>query len=176
MSQIFAYGSLIWRPDFSYVKRRRAWLPGWFRRFWQASTDHRGTPTFPGRVVTLVAAPEAVCAGVLYDLDPMTADKTLAALDHREKGGYERIAATVRLEDGSHSENVIVYHGDHRNPHFVGPEDETHTASVIRRAVGPSGANLDYLLRLAHALNQLGENDLHVTRLARLAEVEPATN
>src|SRR5581483_11846825 len=62
---IFAYGSLIFRPDFPWIERRRAFVRGWARRFWQGSPDHRGVPEAPGRVVTLVAR-DGFCGGCAY--------------------------------------------------------------------------------------------------------------
>src|SRR5690606_19916645 len=66
MQWIFAYGSLLWRPDFPYNQRRRAAVRGWRRRFWQASPDHRGRPEAPGRVVTLIAEADALCHGLAF--------------------------------------------------------------------------------------------------------------
>ena len=83
---LFGYGSLIFKADFPFLERHPASIAGWSRRFWQGSHDHRGTPDAPGRVVTLVEDPGAVCHGRAYRVS----SDTLAHLDHREKNGYLR--------------------------------------------------------------------------------------
>lgn len=53
---LFGYASLIWRPEVVYTKSAPACAGGYYRRLWQASPDHRGTPAALGRVATLVPA------------------------------------------------------------------------------------------------------------------------
>ncbi|MCJ1272705.1 hypothetical protein MMC21_000492 [Puttea exsequens] len=52
---LFGYGSLIWKPPPHYDLRIPGYITGYIRRFWQASEDHRGTLSSPGRVVTLIS-------------------------------------------------------------------------------------------------------------------------
>ncbi|EGV62579.1 hypothetical protein PSN45_000288 [Yamadazyma tenuis] len=52
---IIGYGSLIFKPPPFYSFRVNGYIEGFIRRFWQSSSDHRGTPESPGRVVTLVS-------------------------------------------------------------------------------------------------------------------------
>lgn len=163
---IFGYGSLIFRPSFRYLERREAWLRGWARRFWQGSPDHRGVPEAPGRVVTLVPEPGARCWGVAYRLAAEEVEAVLRHLDHREQGGYERHA--VRLETREEALEAVVYVAGPSNPHYLGPAPLEEIAAWVRRSHGPSGSNVEYVLRLAEALTQAGERDEHVEELVRL--------
>ena len=44
----FAYGSLMWNPEFEPRETREACLEGWHRRFCVSSVIYRGTPEQPG--------------------------------------------------------------------------------------------------------------------------------
>lgn len=162
---LFGYGSLIWRPDFDYLHRRPARVHGWSRRFWQGSHDHRGVPDAPGRVVTLVRDPSGYCDGMAYLVDAAVMEATFAALDHREKNGYERHAVRLQFAGSEPEEDGLVYIAPVGNFAYLGPAPLPDIARQIRYAEGPSGRNTDYLLELARALRALGAADDHVFEL-----------
>lgn len=165
---IFAYGSLIFRPSFEHLERRTAFLPGFSRRFWQGSPDHRGVPGAPGRVVTLVPDPGETCGGVAYRIDPGLADRVLRELDEREAAGFERLHRDLLdAPNGVSFAKALVYVASATNPHFLGPLHERDIASWVAKSHGPSGANVDYVLRLHDALAELGVRDPHVEEIVR---------
>jgi cation transport protein ChaC len=166
---IFGYGSLIWRPSFEFEQRSPAYAVGWTRRFWQGSTDHRGTPEAPGRVVTLVPEPESRCWGVAYRIPLDRRDSVLEELDRREQGGYSRCELEIFVPDhGSAPQAASTYLAAPDNPHYLGSAHLSDIARQIETARGPSGYNRDYVSELARALRELGAADDHVFELARL--------
>ena len=50
---VFAYGSLMWQPDFDYVEARGALLRGYHRAMCILSTHYRGCAEAPGLVLGL---------------------------------------------------------------------------------------------------------------------------
>jgi glutathione-specific gamma-glutamylcyclotransferase len=171
VSWIFGYGSLIWNPGFEYLESRIARLDDWQLRFWQASEDHRGTPEYPGRVATIVPKRGEQVWGRAYRLLG-DRDQIMAYLDHREKGGYQRLALDVLADDDS-TLSALCYVGLFEGGSFVGPEKEDTTAVIIKRAVGPSGENIDYLRKLHNSLSEMNRMEPHVDRLLRLVDPFP---
>ncbi len=159
---LFGYGSLIFKADFPFIERRAAHIDDWTRRFWQGSHDHRGTEEAPGRVATLVPEPGARCAGMAYLITP----EVFAHLDHREKNGYLRLAIAIHFEAGGVEEG-LVYIATADNAAFLGEAHERDIARQIASSAGPSGANRDYLVELAHALREMGLDDPHVFEIER---------
>jgi cation transport regulator ChaC len=166
---VFGYGSLVWRPAFPFLERLPGYIYGWARRYWQGSTDHRGVPEAPGRVVTLIPAPQQRCWGIAYRVAPDAWERVTAALDHRERGGFDRKRVTVELSDYDHSPvEALIYLATERNPNYLGPAADSEIAAQIRDAHGPSGANAEYALELAAALRSIGADDDHVFSIADL--------
>ena len=161
---VFGYGSLIYKVDFPYLERATASITGWQRRFWQGSHDHRGTPDSPGRVVTLVPARGVICRGVAYRVE----HRVFEHLDYREKNGYQRFPVEIRLDSRSEAVKGVLYVADRDNPAFLGPAPMDHLARHIAASHGPSGSNREYVMKLAEALRELGDDDPHVLELESL--------
>ncbi|OSX75457.1 hypothetical protein BU14_0235s0006 [Porphyra umbilicalis] len=192
---LFGYGSLIWRPAIPHTATLDGYITPYRRAFYQASTDHRGTPDAPGRVVTLLSPPEGappVAAedpswrvyGRAFRLPDADAQAIMADVDVREQGGYTRTLVTVHAAAGGDDgggdggggggggkgrlEGAICYVGDAANPMFRGgtpaERDDAAIAAIIDTAVGPSGPNDVYLVRLHEALASMG-GDPHVAAL-----------
>jgi cation transport regulator ChaC len=163
---VFGYGSLIWRADFEYAEVQPGYIKHFSRRFWQGSTDHRGTPQSPGRVVTLIEQPDAICWGTAYRLEHESAAQTLQHLDHREKGGYDRQTLPVYLKSGETIQG-LTYHATKDNEHYLGEASATQIAEQVINSLGPSGNNIEYVLNLEQALSQINATDEHVTDVAK---------
>src|SRR5277367_7085631 len=97
---VFGYGSLMWRPGFSFVERRAATLHGRRRAFCIYSVHHRGTPARPGLVLGL--APGGSVRGVAYRVADERWGDVIAYLREREQPTetYVESSAVVRLAGG----------------------------------------------------------------------------
>src|ERR1051326_4577135 len=73
---LFAYGSLMWNPDFAFAEARPGVLYGYHRSFCLYSRDYRGTPERPGLVLGLDRG--GSCHGIAYRLPP---DRVAESLD-----------------------------------------------------------------------------------------------
>lgn len=189
---IFGYGSLCWKSDFPFEASFVGSVQGWGRFFAQRSTDHRGTPEFPGLVATLLkdeqlralslktaGSPASRTVGVCYRVGKQDAETVLDALDFREKGGYTREIIEVYPQgspgtagNDEHVQPVraLLYSATPDNPGFdpKALSDLPSAAATIGSAHGPSGPNREYLERLALWLKEVDEPDEHIEALVGL--------
>lgn len=149
---IFGYGSLCWHPGFEYNKSTTGYVRGFSRRFWQGNATHRGTTEKPGRVATLVEQKEGIVYGRAFQLKDETA---LSYLKKREcsLGGYLATISTFHDRASNRSFPVIIYIATKENQHWLGEAPLRAIAKQITECSGPSGHNVEYLLRLAEFMH-----------------------
>lgn len=177
---IFGYGSLIWNPGFDYAECLTGYVRGFSRKFWQGNVTHRGTNETPGRVVTLVEDNIGITWGCAYKV---TGDYALKYLEMREctLGGYEmkytkffpRVASEFSGITGE-AFPVILYIATPTNSHWLGDDEPVKIAKQIVDASGPSGHNIEYLLRLAIFMREEIPHavDEHLFELEKLVREE----
>ena len=166
---VFGYGSIIWRPDIPYSVAYRATAVDWSRRFWQGSHDHRGTPSSPGRVLTLVPMVGELCEGRVFEVPDSAMATTLNQLDYREKNGYERQQLRVETSEIGTVE-ALTYIAPQHNEAWLGDAPSQVIADHIRKSSGPSGSNIDYVLSLHDALLADNIHDAHIAEIAGLLQ------
>lgn len=150
---VFGYGSLCWHPGFEYKKSLVGHVKGFCRRFWQGNVTHRGTAHKPGRVATLIEEKEGVVHGRAFQVLDSTA---LPYLEKREctLGGYMTTISTFYNREGSKKFPVIIYIATNQNEHWLGDAPLPSIARQISECSGPSGHNVEYLLRLAEFMHR----------------------
>ncbi len=107
---LFGFGSLLWKMEGSYTRAEHAVLPGYMRRFYQASPDHRGTPESQGRVATLVPAlRERARFSAAPFACPMVRAAVLQWLSEGAPGGGEEEGSEAALEGEDPATQGIAY-------------------------------------------------------------------
>jgi cation transport protein ChaC len=161
---VFGYGSLMWRPGFSFVERVGALLHGRRRAFCIYSVHHRGTPERPGLVLGL--APGGAVRGAAYRVAEADWPATYAYLLEREQPTETYVEARVhlRLAD-SRRVSAVSFLSDTGHPQWAGVLDPDRQARLIAGARGLSGPNIDYLRDLVEHLRAEGVRDHAMERL-----------
>jgi cation transport protein ChaC len=165
---IFAYGSLMWNPEFPHRAQHVTRLEGWHRRFCIKSTMYRGTPEQPGLVLGLDEGGH--CTGVVFEVGPDDANLTLQYLWGREMhtGIYEPRWLPMRAGGQIVKACAFTVRRDH--PNYVDERDLAALARIIREARGQRGHNLEYLKNTVAELQQRGLEDAELRELLALAD------
>ena len=146
---VFAYGSLMWSPEFAPVMRRRATLVGYHRSLCLYSWHHRGTREHPGLVFGLDVG--GCCVGTAQAFPLHATPRILARLDHRELPDDSYVRRRVRLETEAGPLTAWAYLVNHASVQYAGALDDGAIARLVAGAVGRRGTNADYVAStLAH--------------------------
>jgi cation transport protein ChaC len=159
---VFAYGSLIWDPEFRNVAAEPAMLRGYHRSFCLYSYDYRGTPGRPGLVLGLDRG--GSCRGMVLHLTP----EVLERIWQREMSGrpvYEARLLPVRIAGASRS--ALAFTVLRASPDYTGRLSLDEAARMILNAAGRRGTCRDYFDNTLRHLEQLGLADRRLRCLAR---------
>jgi glutathione-specific gamma-glutamylcyclotransferase len=166
---VFAYGSLMWRPNFPFVERLEARLIGAHRALCVYSFVHRGTPERPGLVLGLDRG--GTCRGIAYRVEGAERAQVVAYLRKREQvtSVYREVMRPIWLLSSPQQRlPALCYMVDRGHPQYAGRLSLQQQLHHVRQGHGISGANRDYVTATVTALEQLGYRETELHRLAHL--------
>ncbi len=153
LSWIFGHGSLMFRPQFPYVRRDSASVDGWERRFGQPSVRNWGTPGAPAPTSSLV--PGGSVAGIAFGVAPDQRRQVLDSVSRREA----QDPIEVTLEVGGTRVGGLTWPMTSVWAHLTAEELAVAALENVASGGGPSGHALDYLNGVAGVLTSIRSID-----------------
>lgn len=176
---LFAYGSLIWKPNFAHDAETTALVRGWHRAFclgWM--TSFRGCPDRPGLMMALDRG--GSCRGVAFRLPDGREEENLLSIIQRELP-FKSSGMNARWFRGQTSDgprDMIGFVVDRRGESFVTGLAEDQIVASLATSAGPQGTMAEYLASTVAHLEDRGIRDRYLWRLqervaARIAALHP---
>lgn len=166
---IFAYGSLMWNPDFKYEDVRSAHICGYHRRFCLKCDHHRGKPEKHGLVLGLDNG--GSCRGLAYRITPAHMDEALSKLWKREMwvdDAYIPKRVPVTLDnDMDHRVLACVFVSNKKSSYYYDEKCRKTAARIIAEADGLRGSNFEYLERTVKQLREFNIHDPQIEDVYR---------
>jgi glutathione-specific gamma-glutamylcyclotransferase len=171
---IFAYGSLMWRPDFEFMRVLPARLSGYHRRLCVYSYHYRGTPERPGLVLGLDRG--GSCIGLAYQVSESRWQETLDYVRKREMitGVYREIVKRTYVEDTV--VEAVTYAVVRSHPQCAPVMSVAETMGYVERGQGLSGRCTDYVCNTISHLRGMGVHDRGLEQLTPHLELSGSSN
>jgi cation transport protein ChaC len=164
---IFAYGSLMWNPEFPFRQWAPALVYGYHRALCIASNRWRGTPRRPGLVLGLDRG--GACRGIAFKVARRDVGDVLDELWAREIRRHAYRPRLVRTGLPEREVRALAFIADPTHAGYAGPLSVEETAARVAACHGARGPNLDYLTRTIERLDQLGVRDHNLLRVLAAA-------
>ena len=169
---LFAYGSLIWKPEFEAAETRRATARGWHRSFSMELPRWRGSPEEPGQMMVIERG--GTCHGVAFRLPDEDRPAQLFRMLYREaeyQGDLDNMRwLNAETEAGRIRALAFWAAPTPGFPFLKLPPQET--ARRIARACGHLGSNAAYLYNTISKLEEFGIHDRNLWHLQELVAEE----
>jgi len=165
---IFAYASLIWRPDFDVHEHLPAHVHGWHRALKMWSRINRGTPDAPGLVFALLSG--GSCRGMVLRVDRHQGVEVLQRLWEREMktGVYD--PRWLRCATPIGPVEALAFTLSRRSPNFTGKLSPAQYRQIFTQARGRYGSTRDYAHQTFHSLKAHGIHDRELETLLGLSK------
>jgi glutathione-specific gamma-glutamylcyclotransferase len=165
---LFAYGSLIWKPEVEHVEIRKGTARGWHRSFCFRIVRFRGTKGQPGLMMSLDQGGQ--CQGVLFRLSPENLEVQLGKLVRREitVKPPNNLPQWISVATESGSVRALAFIINRKSQFYVGKLSAEEVAEVLARACGHWGSGAEYLYNTVTYLEQHGIHDRGLWRLQEL--------
>jgi cation transport protein ChaC len=169
---LFAYGSLIWKPEIEHLEERVALVRGWRRSFCINQPRWRGTPERPGLMMGLDRG--GACRGVAFRLPHAEPREQLGKLFRREMTAKPAtyVPRWLRLETGDGEIAGLGFTVSRKGWAYAGRSSDEEAARVLAAACGHWGSGADYLYNTVANLESRGIHDRHLWRLQELVAAE----
>jgi cation transport protein ChaC len=163
---LFAYGSLMWKPDLEVVERRLATVRGWHRRFCLWQWRFRGTRDEPGIMLALDRG--GSCVGIVYKvIGPDLRAKVMPVWRREMRGnGYRARWVTAETDEGAL--RALTFVANRAGGRYAGRLSDQEIAGRIASACGHLGPNAEYLLNTVARCEEVGIRDRHLWRMQAL--------
>jgi cation transport protein ChaC len=166
---LFAYGSLLWKPELEHVEARRGTARGWHRSFCFRITRHRPTKEQPGLMMALDRGGR--CQGVLYRLPEKNLEGQFGKLFRREftVKPQNSIPRWITVETDQAIVLALTFVMNRSAPTYVGRLPLEEIADILAKSCGHWGSGADYLRNTVVRLEEHGIRDRNLWHLQRLA-------
>ena len=170
--RIFAYGSLIWKPEFEYSRRFVATLPGWHRAFCMRIERWRGTRETPGLMMALHRG--GSCRGVVYELPAENPQAQMERLLRREMTNKPptNMPRWMTISHEGEKFPAIAFTASREGHSYTGKLPLEDVAKVLARAAGHWGTGAEYLFNTVSHLEEFGIRDRGLWQLQQLVAEE----
>jgi cation transport protein ChaC len=170
---IFAYGSLMWNPRFTWDARHVATIRGYHRSFRLWSRINRGTPDNPGLVLTLECG--GSCRGLVYRIAPDLVQEQMNLIWKREMNYGSYRPKWLSCVVGGEQIKALCFTVNRACSGYTGEIPEAVMVEAIASAAGHFGPAHDYLFKTVETLHEHGIRDTRVEHLASLVKARLAS-
>lgn len=174
---LFAYGSLIWKPEVEHLEAQRGTAHGWHRSFCFKITRFRATRDRPGLMMALDRGGQ--CQGILYRLPAESLQAQLGKLFRREftVKPPNSTPRWIRVATEEGPLTALAFVMNRRASAYVGRLAPEEVAAFLAGACGHWGSGAEYLHNTVMHLEEHGIHDRNLWRLQKLVagRIEDAT-